>query len=124
MSAATETTRGFGAASLLGRSAGVEDAAATTSPAAAGPTVPVSASLVRLLAEVKGQAQFLLYLADQLEDSIQQLASETEPGQGVFLGKVLTMYSGQLEAKHRALGERIAEASQEIYVTARALDAV
>jgi hypothetical protein len=119
MNTATEP-RAFGAANLLGRSTGMDDAAATSTTT----TVPVSASLVQLLAEVKGQAQFLLYLADQLEDSLRQLASDADPNQGVFLGKVLAMYSGQLEAKHRALGERIAEASQEIYVTARALDAV
>ncbi len=36
-----------------------------------------------------------------------------------FLCKVLGMYSGQLESKHQGLGEKIAEACQEVYVTVR-----
>ncbi len=88
------------------------------------PTKPraVSAELTHALAEVKGQAQFLLYLADQLEDSIQQLNTETDPGHGAFLCKILSMYSAQLESKHQGLGDRIAETCQEIYVTVREFD--
>jgi hypothetical protein len=82
-----------------------------------------SVELSRALAEVKGQAQFLLYLADQLEDSLEQLAAESDPGHGAFLCKILGMYSSQLESKHQGLGDKIAETCQEIYVTVREYDA-
>jgi hypothetical protein len=78
-----------------------------------------SIELRRSLAEIKGQAQFLLYLADQIEESLEQLVNEADPCHGAFLCKVLGMYSGQLESKHQGLGERIAEACQEVYVTVR-----
>ena len=78
-----------------------------------------SRELRRYLAEVKGQAQFLLYLADQIEESLEQLTHESDQCHGAFLCKVLGMYSSQLETKHQGLGERIAEACQEIYVTIR-----
>jgi hypothetical protein len=78
-----------------------------------------SYELQRSLAEIKGQAQFLLYLADQIEESLDQLVNETDGCHGAFLCKVLGMYSGQLESKHQGLGEKIAEACQEVYVTVR-----
>lgn len=81
-----------------------------------------SPDLRRFLAEVKGQAQFLLYLADQLEESLAQLSEESDPCHGAFLRKVLTMYSAQLETKHQGLGEKIAETCQEVYVTVRERD--
>jgi hypothetical protein len=88
----------------------------------AGPSHrPGSASpeLRQSLAEVKGQAQFLLYLADQIEESLEQLANEADACHGAFLCKVLAMYSGQLESKHQGLGEKVAEACQEVYVAVR-----
>jgi hypothetical protein len=78
-----------------------------------------SPELKRSLADIKGQAQFVLYLADQIEESLDQLATEADACHGAFLCKVLGMYSGQLESKHQGLGERIAEACQEVYVTVR-----
>jgi hypothetical protein len=78
-----------------------------------------SNELQRSLAEIKGQAQFLLYLADQIEESLDQLINEPDGCHGAFLCKVLGMYSGQLESKHLGLGEKIAEACQEVYVTVR-----
>jgi hypothetical protein len=83
-----------------------------------------SQDLLRSLAEVKGQAQFLLYLADQIEDSLEQLANESDSCHGAFLCKVLGMYSGQLESKHQGLGDKIAETCQEVYVTVREYDLV
>jgi hypothetical protein len=83
-----------------------------------------SPELKRSLADIKGQAQFLLYLADQIEESLDQLASEADACHGAFLCKVLGMYSGQLESKHQGLGEKIAEACQEVYVTVRERDLV
>jgi hypothetical protein len=80
---------------------------------------PGTAALQRSLADIKGQAQFLLYLADQIEDSLEQLQSEADACHSSFLCKVLGMYSGQLESKHQGLGEKIAEACQEVYVTVR-----
>ena len=84
----------------------------------------ISPDLLRALAEVKGQAQFLLYLADQIEDALEQLATEPDPGQAAFLGKVLGMYSTQMESKHQGLGDRIAETCQEVYVTVREFDVI
>jgi hypothetical protein len=78
-----------------------------------------SPELRRFLAEIKGQAQFLLYLADQIEESLEQLAHETDHCHSAFLCKILGMYSSQLETKHQGLGEKIAEACQEVYVTVR-----
>jgi len=83
-----------------------------------------SQELLRSLAEVKGQAQFLLYLADQIEDSLEQLAHEADSSHGAFLCKVLGMYSSQLESKHQGLGDKIAETCQEVYVTVREYDLV
>src|SRR3977135_143756 len=42
------------------------------------PAGSISPELFRSLADVKGQAQFLLYLADQIEESLEQLGSETD----------------------------------------------
>ena len=78
-----------------------------------------SSELKRSLADIKGQAQFLLYLADQIEESLDQLGSEADACHSSFLCKVLGMYSSQLESKHQGLGEKIAEACQEVYVTVR-----
>ncbi|GAC1316217.1 MAG: hypothetical protein NVSMB14_15620 [Isosphaeraceae bacterium] len=83
-----------------------------------------SLELFRALSEVKGQAQFLLYLADQIDDSLQQLADETEPGHAAVLCRLLSMYSAQLETKHQGLGDKIAETCQEVYVTVREHDAL
>jgi hypothetical protein len=118
MSSQDPRSSSFGGATLLGRPA------ATASDAPGSPSRIASPELIRALAEVKGQAQFLLYLADQLEDALQQLAVETDPGHGAFLCKILSMYSGQLETKHQHLGDRIAEACQELYVTVREYDAM
>ena len=85
---------------------------------------PISPELARSLSDVKGQAQFLLYLADQIEESLEQLSHEADPCHGAFLCKVLGMYSSQLESKHQGLGDRIAETCQEVYVTVRAYDVV
>ena len=83
-----------------------------------------SRELRRYLAEVKGQAQFLLYLADQIEESLEQLGTEADACHGAFLCKILGMYSSQLESKHHGLGDKIAETCQEVYVTVREFDAV
>lgn len=86
---------------------------------AAAPRDAISPDLRRFLAEIKGQAQFLLYLADQIEESLDQLVQEGDPCQGAFLCRMLGMYSTQLETKHQGLGEKIAETCQEVYVTVR-----
>jgi hypothetical protein len=110
--------RSLGGATMLGR------ASAPILEAPAAPPLPRvgSPELTRAISEVKGQAQFLLYLTDQIEDSIQQLANEAEPGHAAFLCKVLSMYSAQLESKHQGLGERISETCQEVYLTVREFD--
>jgi hypothetical protein len=117
----SQMTRGaLGSAFVAGREAG---------PSADTPEVSnvpgiTSPELRRSLAEVKGQAQFLLYLADQIEESLEQLSHETDSCHGSFLCKVLGMYSSQLESKHQGLGDKIAETCQEVYVTVREFDAV
>jgi hypothetical protein len=119
-----QPTRGtLGSASARGRDEGAlaggsQESAVT--PAGAGATP----ELFRALAEVKGQAQFLLYLADQIEESLEQLVNESDACHGAFLCKVLGMYSSQLENKHLGLGDKIAETCQEVYVTVREYDAV
>lgn len=116
-------TPGGNSATLLGSVSGRDvPASALHSPARTGRAI--SPELMRSLADVKGQAQFLLYLADQIEDSLGQLATEAEPGHAAFLGKVLAMYSAQLESKHQGLGDRIAETCQEVYVTVREFDVI
>ena len=112
---------GLGGATMLGRVA---------SPTLAAPPPPDlapkagSSELAIALAEVKGQAQFLLYLADQIEESLGQLNHEADPSHASFLCRVLSMYSAQLETKHQGLGDRIAETCQEIYVTVREFDLI
>jgi hypothetical protein len=132
-------TRGsLGSASIRGRepsspNASTNPAASASAVATAGASTPLKPAesptgpgaalaapeLFRTLAEVKGQAQFLLYLADQIEESLEQLTSEADPCHGAFLCKILSMYSSQLESKHLGLGEKIAETCQEVYVTVR-----
>lgn len=126
--------RGFGSSTgsgsaLLGRAAAPAPLDSALSeepdqqPDQQAPSAPFgSPELVQSLSEVKGQAQFLLYLADQIEENLQQLSRESDAGHAAFLCKVLAMYSGQLEAKHQGLGDRIAEACQEVYVTVREYD--
>lgn len=113
----------LGTAFLVGR----EPAQAVMPEPQASPMAPPRASflsneLIRSIAEVKGQAQFLLYLADQIEDSLHQLVDEHDDSQNAFLCRVLGMYSAQLESKHQGLGDRIAETCQEVYVTVREFD--
>ncbi|MFO0908396.1 MAG: hypothetical protein U0794_08555 [Isosphaeraceae bacterium] len=117
----SQVTRGsLGSASPIGRESAPHDLDEDV------PTVSGIASpeLRRALAEVKGQAQFLLYLADQIEESLDQLAQETDSCHGSFLCRILSMYSTQLESKHQGLGDKIAETCQELYVTVREFDAV
>jgi hypothetical protein len=101
-----------------------ETPSAETEPAHSSAGANASPELLRSLAEVKGQAQFLLYLADQIEESLEQLSSEADACHGAFLCKILGMYSGQLESRHQGLGDKIAETCQEVYVTVREYDAV
>jgi len=96
-----------------------EPAHGANAPRFSGP----SEELFRSLGEVRGQAQFLLYLADQIEESLQQFADESDEAHTAFLCKILGMYSTQLETKYQNLGERIAETCQEVYVTVREVDA-
>ncbi len=119
-----QPTRGtLGSASVRGR----EGSASSSGPNDLGEPAGnnrVAPELFRSLAEVKGQAQFLLYLADQIEESLEQLGTEADACHGAFLCKILGMYSSQLESKHHGLGDKIAETCQEVYVTVREFDAV
>jgi hypothetical protein len=103
-------------------SSSISSSASSTDPSYRESPSPGSPELFRSLAEVKGQAQFLLYLADQIEESLEQLTGQSEACHGAFLCKVLGMYSSQLESKHQGLGDKIAETCQELYVTVREYD--
>jgi hypothetical protein len=81
-----------------------------------------SLELARALADVRGQAQFFLYLADQIEECLEQLAGESDTGNAAFLCKLMQMYTSQLETKHQGLGEKVAETCHEVYQTIRDLD--
>jgi hypothetical protein len=117
-----QPTRGsLGSGSMRLRDTPATDETDPTRPAGGTHASP---ELFRSLAEVKGQAQFLLYLADQIEESLEQLSGEADACHGAFLCKILGMYSGQLESKHQGLGDKIAETCQEVYVTVREYDAV
>ncbi len=75
-----------------------------------------------VLAELKGQAQFLLYLVDQIEDSLVQFQQAEEASHASFLARVLSMYGQHLELKHQSIGSRVAEACQEVYIATRGFD--
>jgi hypothetical protein len=81
-----------------------------------------TAAVRRALAQIKGQAHFLLYLADQVEDALGQCDDEPDSGREVFLAKILSMYAAQLETKHQGLGDRITEACQDLYILVRDLE--
>jgi len=108
----------LGSAFLQGRDSGQDDESSGVSTM----STVASTELRQSLAEVKGQAQFLLYLADQIDESLDQLSGENDSCHGAFLCKVLSMYSSQLESKHQGLGDKIAETCQEIYVTIREVE--
>lgn len=103
---------GTGLSSALGNGNGNGNGVAGARPA-------VSTEMTRALAEVKGQSQFLLYLADQIEESLGQLSAEDEECQAAFLCKVLSMYAAQLESKHRCVGEKITQTCGQVYSTVR-----
>lgn len=128
MSLDTRSTAGATASPVAALGRASAPSLAAPSPEASAPIEALprvgSTELARAIAEVRGQAQFLLYLADQLEDSLQQLANEADPSHGSFLCKIVGMYAGHLESKHQQLGDKISEASQEIYVTLREHDAL
>ena len=117
----------LGSAFLVGREPASTNLPEPSPPIAPPPPSPprgsiISQELIRSLSEVKGQAQFLLYLADQIEDSLHQLADEHDDCQNSFLCRILGMYSAQLETKHQGLGDKISETCQEVYVTVREFD--
>ncbi len=80
--------------------------------------------LKQSLTELRGQAQFLLYLTDQIEESLDQFHndSEADAAHAAFLCKVVGMYSGQLESTYQGMGSRVAETCQEVYLTTSPFD--
>ena len=69
----------------------------------AGDGLP-SPELHKFLAEIKGQAQFLLYLADQIEESLVQLGQESDPCTAHSCARCWGCTATQLETKHQGLG--------------------
>ena len=115
----SQTNRGsLGSAFVLGRDSGSdEDGSGSIASGTASP------ELRRSLAEVKGQGQFMLYLADQIDESLDQLSGENDSCHGAFLCKVPSMYSSQLESKPQGLGHQIAATCQTTYVPIRQVEA-
>jgi|GEM_PF-6220388 len=96
------------------------DAAASSSPSSA----TLAPALRAALANVKGQIQFLLYLTDQIEESLGQIDAESDPGQTVFIAKVLNMYANQLESKHRVVGESVSQTCRQVHAVVRGRDMI
>ena len=81
-----------------------------------------TSELSKSLAEVRGQAQFLLYLADQIDESVQQLKAENDASHASFLCKLLGMYTNQLESKQHGLSDKISETCQEVLVAIQEIE--
>lgn len=92
--------------------AAAEERAAEAEVEAAAPAA--GDALHPLLAEVKGQVQFLLYLTDQIEESLGQLDAEGDESQASFICRVLSMYASQLEVKHKSVGEGLASTRKAV----------
>lgn len=74
----------------------------------------VTRNIAGHLGELRGLAQLLVYLADQIEETDQRLDSAQDPTQIAFLNRVLSMYSGELEKRHHGLSGRISAISLEV----------
>ncbi len=59
------------------------------------------------LSELRGHAQLVVYLADQIEDTDYRLDASSDPSQRAFLQRVLSMYTHELKKRHDGLSGRI-----------------
>lgn len=74
----------------------------------------LSRNIAGHLGELRGLAQLLVYLADQIEETDNRLESAQDPTQVAFLNRVLNMYSSELEKRHQGLSGRISAISSEV----------
>jgi hypothetical protein len=66
------------------------------------------------LSELRGHAQLMVYLADQIEDTDNRLDAATDPSQRAFLHRVLAMYTHELQKRHEGLSGRISAITTNI----------
>lgn len=66
------------------------------------------------LGELRGLAQLVVYLADQIEDTDRRLDTAQDPTQIAFLNRVLAMYTQELELRHQGLSGRISSICEEV----------
>jgi hypothetical protein len=78
--------------------------------------------VAQTLAQIRAQAQFLLYLADQIEESLEQIGSGDDAAHQAFLNRVLAMYASQLEHRHQGLGDRVSDVCDHVFRTVGQFD--
>lgn len=71
------------------------------------------------LGELRGLAQLVVYLADQIEETDKRLDNATDPTQIAFLNRVLSMYTQELESRNQGLTGRISAISQDVTTRVR-----
>ena len=83
----------------------------TTAPASQNAMIR---NIYEHLGELRGLAQLVVYLADQIEDTDRRLDSAQDPTQIAFLNRVLAMYTQELELRHQGLSGRISSICEEV----------
>jgi hypothetical protein len=66
------------------------------------------------LGELRGLAQLVVYLADQIEETDKRLDAASDPTQVAFLNRVLAMYTQELENRNQGLTGRISAITQDV----------
>ncbi|MCY2934989.1 MAG: hypothetical protein WCJ40_21620 [Planctomycetota bacterium] len=93
--------------------------AASSAPPKTG-AQPVSIrNIYEHLGELRGLAQLVVYLADQIEDTDKRLDMATDPTQMAFLNRVLSMYTQELEIRHQGLSSQISSICKQVSTRAR-----
>lgn len=75
---------------------------------------PLMRNIYEHLGELRGLAQLVVYLADQIEDTDRRLDNAQDPTQIAFLNRVLAMYTQELELRHQGLSGRISSICEEV----------
>ena len=87
------------------------------------PQMPAAESMARNisshLGELRGLAQLLVYLADQIEETDHRLEAAQDPTQVAFLNRVISMYSNELEKRQLGLTGRISAISEHVSLKVR-----
>lgn len=93
---------------------GVNTASTSTAKPPAGSQSAAIRNIYEHLGELRGLAQLVVYLADQIEDTDKRLDAATDPTQMAFLNRVISMYTQELELRHQGLSGRIASICQQV----------